>query len=91
MKARKKGTDTWLDVERVQLSNSSILFKTDVLEFDIPDDSNDDDKYWQEVREKAAIAAMKAIISKDYYKAFDLVASSAVTCADALVEELKRK
>ena len=51
------------------------------------------DEHWQDVRERAAIAAMQGVIglfsSLDYNK--ETIAELAVAQANALIEELKRK
>ena len=52
-----------------------------------------EDEHWQDVRERAAIAAMQGVMnffgSIDYNK--DTIAKLAVEQADALVEQLKKK
>lgn len=52
-----------------------------------------DDEHWQDVRERAAIAAMQGIMnffgSIDYNR--EIIAASAVEQADALIKELKKK
>jgi hypothetical protein len=51
-----------------------------------------EDEHWQDVRERAAIAAMQGIIaffSSDYNR--DTIAKLAVEQADALIEQLKEK
>lgn len=52
-----------------------------------------EDEHWQDVRERAAIAAMQGIMdffgSLDYNK--DTIAKLAVEQADALIAELKKK
>lgn len=58
-------------------------------------DFNDDEKHWQEVRVRAAIAAMQALIGEKYdasnsYLFSSSVAIDAVVYADALVEQLKK-
>lgn len=51
-----------------------------------------EDEHWQDVRERAAIAAMQGVMnffgSIDYNK--DTIAKLAIEQADALIEELKR-
>ena len=52
--------------------------------------------YWQDVRERAAIAAMQGMLSCgegpfDYQGVTDEIAKAAVDYADSLVEELKKK
>lgn len=52
-----------------------------------------EDEHWQDVRERAAIAAMQGVMnffgSIDYNR--ETIAKLAVEQADALVEELKKK
>ena len=53
-----------------------------------------EDEHWQDVRERAAIAAMQAIISQKYDATDGFcqsLAVDAVEYADALVEQLKKK
>ena len=59
-------------------------------------DFNDDEKHWQDVRERAAIAAMQALIREKYdasngYLFSQSIAVDAVEYSDALVEQLKKK
>lgn len=70
MKARRKNSnDEWKEVQYVQLENSDILFKRDYLEFDTlstqfkTNEQIVDEAHWQDVRERAAIAAMQGSIS----------------------------
>lgn len=51
------------------------------------------DEHWQDVRERAAIAAMQGIMSNPeliYDKCYEIIAR-AIRYADTLVEELKKK
>ena len=117
MKARKKGSNyEWEEIKYVQLEGSDILFKEEYLEFEQDPSSskletydqmgleNPLQDYWQEVRERAAIAAMQGLVSNrvyaDYmarkseengFKFSDAVSENAVEMADALVEQLKKK
>lgn len=52
-----------------------------------------DDKHWQDVRERAAIAAMQSLIYKSQYCQLfaQSIAVDAIAYADALVEQLKKK
>ena len=54
-----------------------------------------EDEHWQDVRERAAIAAMQGVMScydtLEYKYEQNFVARLAVSQADALVEELKKK
>lgn len=70
MKARRKGTDApFKDVNKIGLKDSDILYNADVVEFQ--GDANlllgleptPDENHWQEVRERAAIAAMQGTIT----------------------------
>ena len=48
--------------------------------------------HWQDVRERAAIAAMQGIISNNRYNgSTNMIAELAVRYANALIEELKKK
>ena len=112
MKARKRNSnDEWQEVEYVQLKNSYVITKADQMEFDTPVNSaSTEEQHWQNVRERAAIAAMQGtinILSNSDRTAFnDIVvdgfrgnkhtypyeiADFAVACADALIEQLKKK
>ena len=111
MRARRKGTDNpYTRVEKVQLQDSDILYNVDVMEFEpypieMPDTFSTKLKtygqigledHWQEVRERAAIAAMQSLIREKYdasngYLFAQSIAVDAVEYADALVEKLKNK
>ena len=110
MKARRKGTNNpFKTVERIQLEDNDILYNVNVMEFEQDvitthdtlsteliklSNQINEEKHWQEVRERAAIAAMQGTItilgSSDRY-AFRDVAEFAVAYADALIEQLKKK
>ena len=93
MKARKRNTnDEWKEIDFVQLKDSYIITKADQMEFDIPSNTKNEESHWQDVRERAAIAAMQGVMnffgSIDYNK--ETIAKLAVEQADALIKELKR-
>ncbi len=51
-----------------------------------------EDEHWQDVRERAAIAALNGLLSCPYSKGtFASYAKDAINCANALIEELKKK
>ena len=51
-----------------------------------------EDEHWQGVRERAAIAALNGLLSNPSNDgSFEDFAKDAVSCADALIEELKKK
>ena len=51
-----------------------------------------EDEHWQDVRERAAIAALNGLLSHPSNDgSFEDFAKDAVSCADALIEELKKK
>lgn len=55
-----------------------------------------EDEHWSNVRERAAIAAMQALIKEVYdsnnnYLLAELVARNSVKYADSLIEELKKE
>ncbi len=70
MKARKRNSnDDWQEVEYVQLKDSYVITKADQMEFEqettggtkyLPNYAYD---HWQDVRERAAIAAMQGTIT----------------------------
>ena len=95
MKARKRNSnDDWGEVEYVQLKNSYVITKADQMEFDTPVNSaSTEEQHWQNVRERAAIAAMQGTISvlSSNNRIPNQIAQFAVICADALIEELKKK
>ena len=119
MRARKKGSNyEWEEIKYVQLEGSDILFKEEYLEFEQDPSSSKletcdqvyEERYWQEVRVRAAIAAMQGTITilsnSDRYAFHEIVVEGfgghektypneitefAVACADALVEQLKKK
>ena len=86
MRARKRNSnDEWQDVQYVQLRDSYVITQADQMEFQ-PDtlstelktfDQFDEEKHWQDVREKAAIAAMQGTItilsSSDRYAFSEIV------------------
>ena len=104
MRARRKGTDNpFTEIDKVQLKGTDIMFNVDVMEFEHDTlstelktyDQIEEEKHWEKVREKVAIAAMQAIISNpnstfegDF---LNVITKNAVTFADALVEQLKQK
>ena len=100
MKAREKGSnDEWKDVAYVQLEGSDILYKERYLEFQHDEsptelktnDQVEEDKHWQDIRERAAIAAIQGAMNLfgilDYNK--EDIAKLAVEQADELVKQLK--
>ena len=95
MKARKRNSsDDWKEVECVLLKGSCVITKADQMEFDVPVNSaGTEEQHWQDVRERATIAAMQGIMnffgSLDYNR--ETIAKLAVEQADALIERLKEK
>ena len=94
MKARKRNTnDEWKELDFVQLKDSYVLIQADQMEFDIPFNTENEKLHWQDVRERAAIAAMQGVMnffgSIDYNR--ETIAKLAVEQADALINELKKK
>lgn len=95
MKARKRNSnDDWQEIKYVQLRDSYVITKADQMEFDTPSNNTcAEDEHWQDVRERAAIAAMQGVMnffgSIDYNR--ETIAKLAVDQADALIEKLKKK
>jgi len=76
MRARRMGTDSpFIEVDKVQLKDSDILFKAEVMEFQMEDNFDylstniktnanpKEENRWQGVRERAAIAAMQGTMT----------------------------
>lgn len=87
MKARKRGTnEPFEDVSSVLFYSGGYILIKDV-EFEQEPNTID---HWQELRERAAIAAMHALLAQsgDAYTEL-VIAREAVIYADALVEKLK--
>lgn len=108
MKARKSNTNgQWKEIKYVQLEDSDILYKAEVMEFDVPLSESELyeqrglesrlQDYWQDVRERAAIAAMQGILCApivegiDHNPSKEHIAELAVAQADALIAILKEK
>ena len=101
MKARKKGSnEEWKEIKYVQLEDSDILYKEEYMEFQHDTLSTElrtyeqieEGKHWQDVRERAAIAALNGMLADtNITGSFSKFAQDAVMLADALVEQLKKK
>ena len=98
MKARRKNSnDEWKEVKYVQLEGSDILFKQDYLEFDTTDKTPEqiaNEAHWQDVRERAAIAALQGIFANPSIRDVGYihnitVVKNALGYADELVKQLK--
>lgn len=92
MKAKIKKTGEIIEVTRnkygLYVDENCVGYRLDSLDF-----GNDEDEHWQDVRERAAIAAMQGIMnffgSLDYNRV--TIAKFAVEQANTLIEELKKK
>lgn len=95
MKARKRNSnDDWKEIAYIQLKDSYVITPADQMEFDVPANStNTEEQHWQDVRERATIAAMQGVMnffgSIDYNK--ETIAKLAIEQADELVKQLKKK
>lgn len=107
MKARiRNSNDNWQEIEYILLENSSYPQSADLMEFEQDVitthdtlsteiktfDQAEDEKHWQDVRERAAIAAMQALMNTfgPTYKK-EMYAKLAIEQADALIEQLKKR
>lgn len=107
MKARRKDSnDEWQDIAYVQLVDSYVIQPADRMEFDTLSTEQKtnsqiaDEAHWQDVRESAAIAAMQGMLAnpelientglggRDYRWQIE---QWAISYADSLVEQLKKK
>lgn len=100
MKARKRNSnDEWKEIKYVQLEDSDILYKEEYIEFQHDNlstelktfDQTKEEKHWQDVREKSAIAALQGMLSNSCKYIVDTkhTAEIAIAYADALVKQLK--
>lgn len=90
MKARIKGTnDPFREIYTIEIKGVNGLYSPDDIEFEQEPTSD----HWQDVRERAAIAAMHAFcVSPSSYTGnipLDKMAQRVVEIADALVKKLK--
>ena len=94
MKARIKKTDEIIEVTRnkcgLYVDENCVGYSLDDLDF-----GNEKDEHWQDIRERAAIAAMQGVMNCysaiEYKYEKNFVARLAVEQADALIKELKKK
>ena len=104
MKARKNGSnEEWKEIKYVQLEDSDILYKEEYIEFQHDTLSTElktyeqigEEAHWQDVRERAAIAALQGMLAdtnmKESFCSFAQTSLDAVGYADALVKQLKKK
>lgn len=92
MKAKIRKTGEIVDVTRnihgVYVDENRVGYTLNDLDF-----GNEENEHWQDVRERAAIAAMQGVMnffgSIDFNR--DDIAKLAVEQADALIKELKKK
>lgn len=95
MRARRKGTNNpFVNIDKVQLQNSDILFSAEVMEFEPhPEDyvkSEYPDDYWEKLEHQAAIAAMQEIVSRSNLSwTYAEVAEYAIAYAESLIKKLK--
>lgn len=110
MKARRKGTNSpFTEIDRVQLEGNDILYKAEVMEFEhdallteletygqmgLENQSQD---HWQDVRERAAIAALQGLCANPklisigaFENNYNISVYRALEFADALIEQLKK-
>lgn len=92
MKARKKGTNDEFVPFGVTLKDNWTIYNQDDIEFDTEQTPASDNAHWQDVRERAAIAAMQGSLANTAIRGTpEYFASDAIRYADALVEQLKKK
>lgn len=86
MKARIKGTDDpFRDIETVEIKGVCGIYFAKDVEFEPTPD------HWQDVRERAAIAILQAMVTDKDFQRYSAQYKSemAIAHADALVEKLK--
>lgn len=99
MRARRKGSNNpFVSIDRIQLEGSDVLYKPEVIEFDIqPDDIKipvesitNEESYWKELRNRAAISAMQALLSIPGNINNAYCINKSIDYADALIKELRK-
>lgn len=86
MKARVKGTDNpFRDIETVEMNGVCGIYFANDVEFEPTPD------HWQDLRERAAIAILQAMVTNKDFQRYSAQYKSemAITHADALVEKMK--
>lgn len=85
---------SYIDSNGIEHDRESLNYYWD---FELIDTQNEDDIHWQDIREKAAIAAMQGITSNSQIvadfgskKVIDSIATTAICLANSLVEQLKK-
>ena len=100
MKARIRKTGEIVEVYHVaqhgtpkMIYGESVLVNSRMWTEDELELLNEEDEHWQDVRERAAIAAMQGLLTGSIRSnvAYKKYAEAAIGCANALVEELKMK
>lgn len=91
MKAKIKKTSEIVEVTRNKhgfyVDENRVGYTLNELDF-----GNEENDHWQDVRERAAIAAMQGLLSNPSRAgSFKDYAVGAVACADSLIEELKKR
>jgi hypothetical protein len=87
MRARLNGTkDPFVEIKEVSLADKPyVVYTADRIEFEQQQATPD---HWQDVREKAAIAAMQGFIAHGWDDS-ECIVKRSIRVADALVEKLK--
>lgn len=76
-----------IDLEQCDSYGNPLRLSLDDVEFI---NEQTEDAHWQNVRELAALAALRGVSSRRYLSSNDCT-GFAIDCADKLVEELKKK
>ena len=107
MKARILGTSSFVEIDKVQLKDSDILYSAEVMEFEVEQNFDyfstkpktnqqlAEADYWEKLRHQAAIATMQGILigSHDKIKgeSLTIIPKNAIFFADELIKQLKEK
>lgn len=88
MKARVKGTDDpFREIEIVEIKGVGGIYFAKDVEFEQQQEPTSD--HWQDVRERAAIAAMQGLLSDGRQVNVSHVIKYSIICADELIKKLK--
>ena len=81
---------SYIDSDGVEHDRESLNYYWDFESIFIEEDTTDN-KHWQYLRERAAIAAMQGLLTNPSRAgSFKDYAEGAVACADSLIEKLKK-
>lgn len=91
MKARLNGTkDPFVEITEVSLADKPyVVYDANRIEFEQEQEPEPTSDHWQDLRERAAIAAMQGLLSDGRQVNVSHVIKYSIICADELIKKLK--